>query len=75
MEGAVHEIRGPSTFVSRAGVRKVLWIHEDMRWQTLHPNPSDERDTAKLEAQLCRMSDSYLRHFEGMQTLKEIFLK
>ena len=43
-------LHGPCTFVSKAGVQKVLYIHEDTVWSTIHI--TDERDLEKLEAQL-----------------------
>lgn len=67
MEGELHHIQAPACFVSRAGVRKVLKIHEPCVWQTIHPNPTDSRDTAALEAGLCVMSETHRRHFEGMK--------
>lgn len=49
-ENDTHELKAPLTFVSKAGVQKALYIHEDMIWQTVHL--TDERDLDKLEAQL-----------------------
>lgn len=66
-DGEVVEVVAPATFVSRAGVRKVLQIHEDMIWQTIHANPENETDTTKLEANLCVMSATHKAHFEGMK--------
>jgi hypothetical protein len=53
----VEHIVGPKTFVSGCGVRKVLYIHEDTIWQTIHP--TDERDPAKLREQLIVESDTF----------------
>jgi quercetin dioxygenase-like cupin family protein len=47
IDGKVEIIAAPSVFVSKPGIRKVLYILEDMRWATLHP--TDETDIAKLE--------------------------
>jgi hypothetical protein len=47
MGGKVEWIEGPCTFVSAAGVRKVLFILEDMEWTTVHP--TGETDLPKLE--------------------------
>lgn len=49
-DGSRQELRAPMTFVSEAGVQKVLYILEDMQWQTIHP--TDETDFEKLEAML-----------------------
>lgn len=41
---------GPVVFESEAGVRKTLYILEDMRWATIHPNPDNIEDVDRLEA-------------------------
>jgi hypothetical protein len=46
-DGSREELRAPMTFVSGAGVQKVLYILEDMIWQTIHVTP--ETDMQKLE--------------------------
>ena len=45
------EITAPYTFESNAGVRKVLYIEENMLWQTVHV--TEETDVLKLEDILC----------------------
>jgi hypothetical protein len=45
-------LKAPMVFVSPPGVKRLLFIHEDMVWTTVHPNPDDSRDLAKLEAEL-----------------------
>lgn len=49
-DGSSEELRAPMTFVSKAGVQKVLLILEDMIWMTVHP--TDETDIPTLEATL-----------------------
>lgn len=44
------ELRAPLTFVSKAGVQKVLVITEDMIWMTVHV--TNETDVARLEEML-----------------------
>lgn len=46
---------GPSTFVSKAGVQKTLYIEEDTVWSTVHL--TDLRDLEALEAQLIEPDD------------------
>lgn len=46
----VKEVTAPYTFVSGPGVQKVLYIHEDTVWTTIHP--TQETDLAALEAAL-----------------------
>lgn len=57
MNGHVEHIKGGDVFTSQPGVRKVLVIHEDMRWQTVHPTQSTDLKT--LENELIVHSASY----------------
>lgn len=47
IDGHIERIEAPSVFKSGAGVKKVLYILEDMVWMTTHP--TDETDLKKLE--------------------------
>lgn len=49
-DGSHEELRAPMTFVSQAGVQKVLVITEDMIWMTVHV--TTETNVEKLEAML-----------------------
>lgn len=49
-DGTREELRAPMTFVSKAGVQKVLYILEDMIWQTVHV--TQETDMEKLAAEI-----------------------
>ena len=49
-DDTIEELRAPLTFVSKAGVQKVLYIEEDTVWKTVHV--TTETDPDKLEAQL-----------------------
>lgn len=49
-DGSREILKAPLTFVSKAGVQKVLLIIEDMVWQTVHP--TNETDVEKLEEML-----------------------
>ena len=44
MNGEVVDITAPYTFESKAGVRKVLYIEEDMFWTTIHKVESEDMD-------------------------------
>jgi hypothetical protein len=68
MNGELHEIEAPCIFVSQAGVRKVLLIHETMIWATAHV--TDCRDLKLLEAELITKSSAFLRH-EEIELLKD----
>ena len=58
----LHYISAPSVFVSKAGVRKVLVIVEDMRWLTVHP--TSETDLKKLEDELVVKTPAALTYEE-----------
>jgi quercetin dioxygenase-like cupin family protein len=60
MNGEVQEFKAGDVIVSQPGVRKILYIQEDMRWATIHP--TEETDIEKLEDQLIIKSESWLRH-------------
>jgi hypothetical protein len=49
-DGTREELRAPLTFVSKAGVQKVLYVLEDTIWQTIHP--THETDFEKLDQML-----------------------
>lgn len=49
-EGPVHHVTAPYTFVSEAGIQKMLYVHETTTWLTVHP--TEETDLGKLEAEL-----------------------
>ncbi len=86
MEGKTQVIEGPCYFKSGAGVRKVLYILEDMRWMTIHPNEDEERNVDKLEERLINKSQTFLAfekckeleefqsHMEQFKPRKEVFL-
>jgi len=47
VNGIVKFLSAPDVFISEAGDKKLLYIHEDMIWGTIHP--TDETDLDKLE--------------------------
>lgn len=61
IEGEMHEFVAPCVFESGAGVQKVLHIHEDCRWMTIHANPGDSRDVAAIEETLVELSPEFLK--------------
>ena len=62
IDGVVQRITGPCVFASLPGVRKVLYIHDDMRWATVHVTA--ETDVEKLEELLIEKSGSFLEYHE-----------
>lgn len=51
-EDGFMDIEAPMTFVSSPGTKRVVVIHEDLVWTTVHANPDDETDMGKLEAEI-----------------------
>lgn len=50
-EHGVKRITGPCTLQSFPGIKRAGYALEDTIWITIHPNPTNERDMEKLEAQ------------------------
>lgn len=65
MDGRRHEIVAPCYFKSDVGVQKVLHIHEDMQWVTVHANPTDETDLGKIWDMLAEPDETF-RSFHQM---------
>jgi hypothetical protein len=72
MGGQLGLIKAPFTLISGTGVRKVLYIHEDMIWQTVHTNPDNCQDIPTLEARHVIPTQSFLAHLAEMETLKSL---
>jgi hypothetical protein len=73
IEGKTHLIdatKGPVVFESAAGVRKTLYIIEDMRWATIHANPDNCQDVKELESRLGCKSPYEMEH-EKLLKLRE----
>ena len=49
MGDEVHELEAPCTFVSGAGIQKLVNVLEDCIWQTIHSNPDNMQDIEILE--------------------------
>jgi hypothetical protein len=48
-EHGVQRLVAPAVIHSAPGIKRAGFAHEDTIWMTVHPNPDDERDMAKLE--------------------------
>jgi len=62
MDGVVYVKEAPDCFISGPGVRKILLIEEDMIWQTIHANPTDESNILTLEKSLVTDKPSWHQH-------------
>ncbi len=69
IDGKVTEMIAPAIFTSEAGVRKALYILEEMKWATVHVTPTT--DLAELEDELIVKSQSFVTHHEKAQLMKE----
>jgi quercetin dioxygenase-like cupin family protein len=49
IDGEYKEISAPDMFVSKEGVKKVLWILEDMVWSTIHATTETNLDILEKE--------------------------
>lgn len=70
VDGHIYDMKAPYIMESGPGARKVAFIEEDMRWATIHVNPDDERDIAKLEERYIDVSEEFLKA-KGNMTLEE----
>lgn len=75
MNGVVHEVQAPAIIKSEAGVRKILYIREEMRWVTIHP--TNETNIEKLEDMLVVKSDAFRhnQHLKEIETLQNYLTK
>ena len=64
----VEYIEAPCIFVSKAGVRKVLYIEEEMVWATVHP--TKETDLEKIEKETICKSDTWLANTKELNNIR-----
>jgi hypothetical protein len=62
-EQGLMEIEAPFTFVSEPGAKRVVLIHEDLVWTTVHANPTNTRDLAVIEHEV--IAPTYDNLLEG----------
>lgn len=62
-EDGVQELRGPLTFISKPGTKRVVYAHEDTVWTTLHGiTPSEAGDVKAVEDRIiCKTYMEYDR--------------
>lgn len=68
-ENGLERIKAPYTFKSPPGVRRALYILEDMTWTTVHR--TDETDLVAIEEQLIAEDFKALTHAETQLLLSE----
>ena len=65
-DGVIH-IQAPYWGVTKAGTKRVLYIHEETVWITVHSNPKDEKDTCKIENYIVAKSFKDLNKFKRLR--------
>lgn len=70
ISGKYFTLEAPASFRSEPGVRKVLFIQEDMRWITVHP--THETDLEKLADELIVKSQSFAKYHGDLEQLKKL---
>lgn len=61
--GQVEQIKAPFIGITKAGMRRVLFVHEDCVWATFHP--TELTDLAEIEDRIIEKRD--LSHVEAME--------
>ena len=51
-DGEVFKIKAPHYGITPAGTQRIIYVHEDAIFVTVHPNPDNTRDIEKLEERL-----------------------
>ena len=47
--GEIKRIKAPCMFLTKAGTKRAVYVHEDTIWTTVHHNPNNETDLEKIE--------------------------
>lgn len=69
-DGRMQEVKAGDVIHSGPGAQKMLYIIEDCRWMTVHSNPTNCTDIAKLEEDIAVLDPETLEQKGGM-TLDE----
>jgi hypothetical protein len=48
----IERIKGPIALVSKGGTKRLIYVHEDTVWITVHLNPNELRDLDELEKEI-----------------------
>ena len=76
MNGIVSEISAPAVFSTKAGVRKILYILEEMVWVTVHK--TDKTDFEEIKKEIVEYEEDTLKLEKAepldFEEIKKIFL-
>ena len=59
LNGESYKVEAGDIFVSDPGVRKGLYIVEDMDWVTVHKNPKNLESNEEIEAEYVQKTEAY----------------
>ena len=68
-DGRIERISAPYTGVTKPGMQRVIYAHEDTIWSTFHP--TNETDLAKIEAAIIEPHANPLLSAETIKQLKD----
>lgn len=71
-DDSITEVSAGDVFISKPGVKKVLYIVEDTRWVTVHP--TETKDTQALEDELI-IPEEHIRDTDGNLLVNEASLQ
>ena len=71
IDGQIKVIRAPYIFKSGKGVKKVLYILEDMIWATIHPTEETDLDKLETECVFTDEEEKFLTSTEDSYGLQE----
>lgn len=66
-ENGEAELEAPATFVTPAATKRALLTLEDTVWTTIHVNPTNETDVAKIDAELIAPSYAALEESSDVE--------
>lgn len=69
-EDGVKRLRASTVVKSQPGIKRVGFAHEDSVWITVHHNPTEEKDTDKIEEML--IAKTFEEALEGFSQPKQI---
>lgn len=67
---SVEYLEAPYTFISKAGIQKVVIVHEDCIWQTTHV--TNETDLEKIESEVIAESYDSLLNDDLLNNIKRL---
>jgi len=63
-EEGMKRLVGPQVIISQAGIKRIGFAVTDTRWMTVHPNPTNTKDTKIIEAAIILPENPTIEHEE-----------